>query len=442
MRATERRKLIDLKKALEKDRKERLWCKDQWTEFPVYRVPVDALLLNPENRRFTAERKMFEEQIGHAFDPATNPDDETSIISLLLDAGYRVEGNVVQGNPTEDARALEEDWGRRNQEHPFWIRPDGTVHNGNRRLAVIKRMRGSGLKGTEWVDAVILDPGEIDETELFEMEQREQLTEDFKVRYTDINLLLALKDAADDRGIDWQDPESIDKIAGELQEVAGGDNSKAYATLQLRAIKYMDAYLDDSKTPGQYQKLLRQVERFRDVGKLMARVETEYAEDAADMLRLAFAAIRAGNPHGDIRALRRMFIEDRRRYDKLLKDVQHAESDWEAKAGERLADPDLSSSPGEEDETLEGEPPGPVVPNYPRQRVSRRIKNAIDGLAAATLDVESLLEQVGSRLQQLDGEPRRLKEALKGADGDGARQALKRIIEWADKAKGLLKQQR
>jgi len=307
---------------------------------------------------------------------------------------------------------------------------------------VMKRMRSSGLKATEWVDAVILDPAEIDEIDLFQMEQREQLTEDFKVRYTDINLLLALKDAAEDRGIDWQDLESIERVAGELQEVAGGDHSKNYAILQLRAIKYMDAYLDDSKSPGQYQKLLRQVERFRDVGKLMARVETDYPEDAADILRLAFAAIRAGNPHGDIRAFRKMFLEDRARYDRLLKDVQREEADWETKGEQRLADPDLSSPPGDDDETLEGDPPGPVVPNYPKEQVSRRIKNAIDGLAATTLDAVSLLEQVGSRLQQLDRNPKQLKESLKGADGEGARQALQRIIKWAEEAKGLLKENR
>ena len=47
------------------------------------------------------------------------------------------------------------------------------------------------------------------------MEQREQLTEDFKVRYTDINLLLALKDAAITRNIDWADAESIERVGGD-----------------------------------------------------------------------------------------------------------------------------------------------------------------------------------------------------------------------------------
>jgi hypothetical protein len=104
----------------------------------------------------------------------------------------------------------------------------------------------------------------------------------------------------------------IDLVAGDLQHVAGED--KAYAVIQLQAIRYMDAYLEDSNTPGQHQKLLRQVERFRDVGKVMSKVDSEYPDDAPDMLRLLFATIRAGNPHGDIRAIGRIFIDDRDRY--------------------------------------------------------------------------------------------------------------------------------
>ena len=137
-----------------------------------------------------------------------------------------------------------------------------------------------------------MHPDNIDEHDLFEMEQREQLTEDFKVRYTDMNLLLTLRDAAIDSGIDWFDPESIKKVAGQLQEVAGGNQT--YATIQLRAIKYMDAYLDDANAAGQYHKLLRQVERFRDIGNIMSRIEEDYQDDSADMLQLMFAAVRAG----------------------------------------------------------------------------------------------------------------------------------------------------
>ena len=79
--------------------------------------------------------------------------------------------------------------------------------------------RDEGAEGYEYVEAVVLDALGINELAIFEMEQREQLTEDYKVRYTDINLLLAIKAAAEDKGIDWHDAESISTVAGELQHV-------------------------------------------------------------------------------------------------------------------------------------------------------------------------------------------------------------------------------
>lgn len=444
MNAEERTQLIETRRERAKgakgDRTVRLWCKDEWRDFEVWRVPVEGLLLNVDNRRFAAERKLFERDLGHSLDPENSPVDEKSVISILLDDGRHRDGDEVKGNPSKDTESLKIDWTARKQETPFWIRPDGTVRNGNRRLAMLKRLQGDqGFEGFEWVDAVVLGPTEIDEQALFDMEQREQLTENLKVRYTDINLLLALRDAAIAKQIDWADPDSIDRVAGLLQQVAGGD--KVYAVIQLRAIRYMDAYLDDSNSSGQYQKLLRQVERFRDVGKVMARMENDYPDDAPDMLRLAFAAIRAGNPHADIRALRQMFIDDRPRYASLLQGVEEDEREWEGTTEPQLADPDLEADLAEqEDEAPEEEPPGPVVPNYPSTQVKTRIKNAIDGMrAAASSDVLSTLEQVLNRLDALTDERERLAAAL-SEQPEAVQQALNRVIDWADLARQLLTQ--
>ena len=80
---------------------------------------------------------------------------------------------------------------------------------------MIKRLqREGGDVGLQWVDAVVLDEDEIDEPALLEMEQREQLTENFKVRYNDIDYLLALQEAANHREIDWFAASSIEEVAG------------------------------------------------------------------------------------------------------------------------------------------------------------------------------------------------------------------------------------
>ena len=416
----------------------RLWCKDEWRDFPVVRVPVDALLLNVDNRRFAAERTLMETKLGHTLDPENSEDDEISVISILLDTGCDVDGNLVKGNSSKDYELLRADWLRRKQATPFWLRPDGTVRNGNRRLAMLKRLRNEGTAGTERVEAVVLNPGppeNIDEHDLFEMEQREQLTEDFKVRYTDMNLLLTLRQAAIDAGIDWFDPESIKKVAGRLQEVAGGN--QAYATIQLRAIKYMDAYLEDANAKGQYHKLLRQVERFRDIGKLMSLIEDDYQDYSTDMLQLVFAAVRAGNPHGDIRAIRTIFLKDRDRYQGLQRQVALDEAEWEKTGAREISDPDLSSE-SDEDEYGDEDPAQetPIqTPGYPQAQVRRRIKNAIDGYQASQLEIVDTLEQILSRLRILSSASDLLVETLGGPRGSEAKVMLANIIEWADEAK-------
>ncbi|MEK7426958.1 MAG: hypothetical protein AAB131_24315, partial [Actinomycetota bacterium] len=328
--------------------------------------------------------------------------------------------------------------------HPEWFarRPDGTVRNGNRRLAMLKRLqREEGIEGFEYVDVVVLDPEDIDEVALFDMEQREQLTENLKVRYTDINLLLAIRAAAESRSIDWFDPGSIDRVAGELQHVIG--NNKGYAAVQLNAIRYMDAYLESSEQPGEYHKLIGQIERFRDVGKVMAKLEADYEDDVPAMLRVLFAAIRAGAPHGDIRILRNLFLHDRDRYEQLLGEVDGIEADWEGTGADALADPevvDLAPAVDDDDTDELEEPPGPNVPNYPRGDIRDAIDNAIDGFESSmTDDVAKTLRQILNRLQVLSDTGGKLDQALAGDQADKVRAALSEVISWADRHRDLLR---
>ena len=90
-----------------------LWCRERWQDFHKHLVPVDALVLNIDNRRFAAERKLMEEGLGHSLDPENDPNDEQSVISILLDTGHRVDGDVVTGTPSKDYQALLKDWQKR-----------------------------------------------------------------------------------------------------------------------------------------------------------------------------------------------------------------------------------------------------------------------------------------------------------------------------------------
>lgn len=417
------------------ERVERLWIRNSWETLAVHTVPEDVLVLNVENRRFRAERMLAEEQLGRALDPENQPDDERSIESLLLDTTHRVVGNRVVGKPSDDYEALRNDWSHRGQESPLWIRPDGTVRNGNRRLAMIRRLqREQGDSGLRWLDAVILEPGDIDEATLLEMEQREQLTANFKLRYNDIDYLLALREAAVMRDIEWFDGQSIQDVAGELQTMV--EKSKGEVVRDLFAIKYMDIFLEISGQGGQYHRLLKTLEKFRDIGRAMMTVEEDYESDADRVLQVLFAAVRSGRRHGEIRAIRQMFRGERERFAGLAEKIAAAEDEWQTQPGGQLATPRVTDveEQTEDDEDQEGL--GPDVPNYPKAQVASAIEIAIDGFEASRHDdLGQILEEVISRLEILAA---RLPTAAEGAATGGLSVGLARIVAWADEHRHLV----
>ncbi len=441
MNAAERAAMLsELKRAT--GRTHRVWARDEWQDWDVYEVPVDALLLNVDNRRFGAERKLMEEKLGRSLDVETRPEDERSVIAILLDVQLDVQGGEVAGKPSKDFRSLRDDWLKRKQETPFWIRPDGTVRNGNRRLAMVKRLREEmGDDSFHYVDAVILTSEQVSEPDLFEMEQREQLTENQKLQYTDINRLLTIREAAIARGIDWGDPESINHIAGQIRHLTRGNKSDA--AVQLRAIRYMDAFLADSDSAGQYEKAFGSVERFRDIGRNMAMLEGDMIEHADEMLRICFAAIRADLPFQTIRGLRRLFQTDRATFNRARELVDTEEDAWREAGGGGLGEPDLSGygepaddDLGSDDEGV-GPTPSPVVPNYPVTSVRRRIKNAIDEIDSRRLDVLDAIRQALSRLEAVPLDSEAFRDALTGPDQDEVRTLVDGIVAWAENARDV-----
>ncbi|ASY32777.1 hypothetical protein CAC01_08775 [Streptomyces sp. CLI2509] len=306
---------------------------------------------------------------------------------------------------------------------------------------MIKRLQKEiGSASLERVEAIILLESEIDEPSLLEMEQREQLTENFKVRYNDIDYLLALREAAEIREVQWHDRESIESVAGELQSMV--EKSKGEVVRDLFAVKYMDLFLEDSEQPGQYHRLLKTLERFRDIGRMMMQVEEQYPMQAAEILQTLFAAVRAGKGHLDIRSIRAMFKSDRSRFDELASKVAEAEAGWDVAAGPSLSNPGSStpidSGASEDEPDVDDEGPGPDVANYPKIEIGTAIDLAIDAFSASQQDdVAQVLLEVCNRLEVLT-EQDRLGEALTGDDGARVRGSLTKIVEWADVNRHLI----
>jgi len=437
--AEERTRQIEARKQ-QCDFADRLWCKDQLQAFPVYRVPSEALLLNPENKRFGTLRGFVERTLGRSLDPANNPADVDAIIKILLDDDIDVEdGLVVGGKPSKDYQALRRDWSARKQISPIWIRPDGTVHNGNRRVAMLLRETAEhGPVGREFVEAVILAPEEVSNRDLFEMEQREQFAENYKVRYKDIDLLLALREAAetDGVGVDLYDAESIERAGVRHAHVAGGDTPE-YAVVQFWAIRAMDAYLDDLGAPGQYHLLRSKLERVRATGRIMRWAESSYRDDVADLNRVAFAFIKAGRAHGDILALKRLFLEDRASFDDLLAGIMDAEDEVSVE-GAPVVEPELaeltaSEADDDDDDNGDDEPTSPLV-GYPVERVRSLAKNAVDALNASRSDVTDRVVQAWNRL---DGITRGDLVAALALGGGGPAAPLAALVRWAQEMADL-----
>jgi hypothetical protein len=435
----ERAGQIDSKRELVANRRERLWAKGQFRDFEVFRVPVDLLQLNPRNRRFRAEREAFERELGRRLEPAVWPKDERSVISLLLDDDVHLTGDEIVGVESASAKALREDWQRRRQEHALWIRPDGLVSNGNRRLAMLKRLgQRAGAPGYDYVEVLVLPGDEYDDAELFEMEAREQLTEGLKVRYSDLNLLLTLKDAAEEQGVQWSDPRSIDDVATHIMPLVG--SNLTYSRVQLHAVRFMGEYLEYIERPGEYQALNRMVERFRDVGKNMVWAQRNAPADAPDLLELMFSAIQAGARHGDLRDLRRLVEQDPERFRALVREIRGIEDaaavGAPTKAGNRPDEPDEPDEPEESDDA-DMDDGSAASANYP----VREVKRAVD-LAARSVrergntDAHEHVRAAAELLNRVD--PDDLPELLADREGHRLADAVGGIVAWAQEASSAL----
>jgi hypothetical protein len=414
----------------EGDRIERLWARGRWTQFAVYRVRANALHLNAHNRRFRAEREAIERRLGRALDPDAF-EDQSALIALVLDKEPRLnERGEVVGKRNPDTDALREDWLRREQESPFWIQSDGLIVNGNRRWAMLRRLQSEeAFERFEYVDVIVL--AEIDERELFRLEASEQLTEGLKVRYGDVNLLLTLREAAELEQVDWHSPSDVERVAEAIKHLVRND--KRRAVIQLKAVFFMDEYLKAIGAEGEFHRLERRVERFRDVANNMMRARSLDRSRESKMLTLSFAAVRADNPHGDVRELRKMLEDQPELFDELYESVVQSldtiggilpepdpaatEPDWTVDEGDQERDED-------EDEDVEGVPDAGT---YHAVRDLIRLHGA--AAAAARKAPGEPIRVAAAHLAKTS--PGTVADAL-AADSDGSvRAAVETIVAWA-----------
>jgi hypothetical protein len=197
----------------------------------------------------------------------------------------------------------------------------------------------------------------------------------------------------------------------------------------------MDDYLAFIESPGEYQNLIGQIERLRDVGKNMTKMLEDYPDDAVDMLQLLFGGISAGIKHGHIRAIGRLFREAREEYRRLQEKVSTIEQ--EETPNTKLESPDLEAVAADlAGDNEDADEPAPVISNYPTDRVKSAILDAIDEFDSKNLEIARKLGQAAGRLRPIT--TANISEALNGPNSAEIRQHLTEIIEWAEQGKTLL----
>jgi hypothetical protein len=379
----------------------------------------------------------WEQQLGRPLDPIASDDDEESVISILLDKDQELVGEQVRGTASKDTAALVSDWIKRGQESALWIRPDGWVCNGNRRLAALRRLareQGNATGTFGWVEVILLDPTAIDDDDLFQMEAREQLTEGLKLRYSNINLLLTLREAAERENIDWNDDESIRVVAEKIQDLV--QNNARYAEVQLYAIRYMDEFLNWIEHTGRYDLVMGQVERFRDIGKNMVWANREAPELVLDLLEIQFYAVQAKKGHEDMRELRKLAAQLPERFEETAAEVREVVRAWRAE-GEppeptTTARPTPESDEDEDEEEAEALnlPTDGPTPAFPASDVGRALDVAIESRRAHERnDAEVAIRTAMEKLRLVN--PERLEVLLTGPRQARIAEALDEIAAWA-----------
>ncbi|MDM8167304.1 hypothetical protein [Roseovarius sp.] len=166
------------------------------------------------------------------------------------------------------------------QTDPLLIREDGTVLNGNRRLASMRQLIATDpdrYGGFSTVRAAVLPEG-LTEQEIEFIEAALQMAPDLKLDYGWINRRLKLRQHAADMGPDrvveayrFPGPDAIDR---ELAELALAED-----------------YLDWVGEPGRFQRLAAQEETFTALQAQLASVQQPHL--AKIWRRIGFAMVRA-----------------------------------------------------------------------------------------------------------------------------------------------------
>lgn len=253
----------------------------------VYRIPIILLRYNIRNGRFAAEYRDFVSKKGRDLDP-NKKSDALEIRKLLL--------NIKP----EATRVLEDDLKRIGQLDPGVMTFDGSVVNGNRRMAVFERLQEqTGESRWSFLEMAML-PKAVTEQDLWRIEANLQFSKDERLEYGPINQLLKFRDGIN-AGL------TAKQIAASMY----GDFTEKSIKTDLERLELIETYLEYIGKKENYKAAERVHEHFIDIQKVLAKQKKNGTDplELQKVLHFAFDMIKAGSTHWDIRKLNNIIKE-------------------------------------------------------------------------------------------------------------------------------------
>lgn len=177
------------------------WQGDKLVSFDVYKVPITLLSFNFNNTRIRADLEAYLQKNKENINP-NDRKQQNEVQRILLSSDFIGE---------EETRLLKSDLRKRGQLDPAVATPDGVLIDGNRRLAIFRKLVSEldVMKFTE-MDICVL-PATATPNDLKELEMRLQMSHTFRVAYGPINTALEFRNLYDE--FKWN-YEKIEKITG------------------------------------------------------------------------------------------------------------------------------------------------------------------------------------------------------------------------------------
>lgn len=253
----------------------------QRIDLNVLRIPTELLRYNISNGRFAAEYADLKNKVGRDLDPDVKKD-AIRIRNLLLDLSKR------------ETQLLKEDLERIGQLDPGVMTFDGSVINGNRRMAIFEQLfEETGDAKWSYLDMVRLPPA-VNEKDLWRLEANLQFSRDERAEYGPINRLLKFR-------VGVKAGLSPKQIAASMY---GGFSEKDVKE-DLERLKLIETYLEYIEKPGNYKAAERVHEHFIDLRKIIVKEQKNGMDpiDLEKIVKFTFDMIRKGSSHWDIRRI-------------------------------------------------------------------------------------------------------------------------------------------